>query len=107
MCFGPSAWGVRKIYAHVRHLGPDSALAAHHDAKWSPELELMATLVELEHASFRAFVAANAGKSVTLPPPLKIPRPEGILPKGPPPATATLDSVRSIFLGGESRDEAG
>jgi hypothetical protein len=44
------------------------------------------------------FLAANGGKKI--PDQMMIPRPEGIAPRAQPPAPATLESVRSIFLGG-------
>ena len=98
MCFGPEAWNLRKLYAHVKHLGPHSATARHLDAAWGPEHELLATIAEILHASLRMFLAANGGKKI--PDQMTIPRPEGIAPKAEPPAPVTLESVRSIFLGG-------
>lgn len=74
------------------------------DAAWGTEHELLATIAELTHASIRMFVAANGGKKI--PPPLQIPRPQGFAPRADPPAPVTLETVRSMFLGGDV-DEQG
>lgn len=98
VCFGPEAWGLRKLYAHVRYLGADSATAQFLEAGWSADDELLATIAELLHAQLRAFLGAHGAKRI--PDQLKIPRPSGSVPTGTPPAPMTLESVRSVFFGG-------
>jgi hypothetical protein len=98
VCFGSHPWGLRKLYAHVRHLGPSSATARHLDAGWSTEDELLATVAEISHASLRAFLAANGAKRV--PDQIKIPRPSGSAPEAAPPPTLSLEGMREALLGG-------
>lgn len=44
--------------------------------RWSTELELLATQVELQSAALVAFLAANTKKGTKLPTPLRVPRPD-------------------------------
>ena len=54
----------------------ERALAEQEEAtRWTPELELLATNVEVTHSLARAYIAVHSKKGAQLPAPLKIPRP--------------------------------
>lgn len=64
-----------RLFSHVLHLPSDSAFYHELDAWWTPELELLATLGELTHASYRAQLALGGVKKGRLPKPYEARRP--------------------------------
>lgn len=91
VCWGPDAWGCRRLVALLHGLGPSSALqralTGHH---WTDETSLLALV-----ADRLGVMAAGMQYQEQVPP---VPRPDALTPTPPPPASP--DEVVSFFAGG-------
>jgi hypothetical protein len=66
---------VTRLFSHVFHLPSESAFYHELDAWWTPELELLATIGELVHATFRAQLGSGGVKRGRIPKPFEVRRP--------------------------------
>lgn len=53
----------------------EAMVAEYERRQWTPEMELLAGLVELQHASYRQLLALSGAKGRDIPVPLRVPRP--------------------------------
>ncbi len=91
---------MRRLFALVEHLPPESALARAKDWWWTESHELAAVVAELGHAQWVTALATAGVKQGRLPKALTIPRPKPEGTPEPAKAPATISSIRATLLGG-------
>jgi hypothetical protein len=90
VCFGPNEFGVRRLYAYISRLPPDSALARELGwSSWDQTHELIATLIEVE---------INAKRTQDTDPIFRYPRPIGLADEDEPDEPMTVESIRAALL---------
>lgn len=99
--WGPEPITARKFRSYLLALPLESALltqARPERIGWGNAEELLATLVELSHATWRVLVTVYSEKGASVPEPLRVPRPGQL--NEPAAVTASPAEVKRFFGGG-------
>lgn len=95
--WGAEPWGVRRLWAHIRGLPPDSALSRKL-TPWRQDHELLATAVDALHRIEADYVIAHGG-SVDAPVPFPRPDADGATAAASEPTTVSTLDFAALLMG--------